>query len=309
MPRCARVKNFDCVYHIMVRSISDTPLFKCNQDKDVYLKLIKKYRETFLFKVYAYCIMDTHAHILIDCSGADISMIMHGINQCYAQYFNRTYERHGHLFQDRFKSKIQYDDRSLINVSAYINKNPKDIKGYKGIEEKYRYSSFGIYMGIRNDEYGILNPDYILDQFGNDPIAARNSYFEFVRRFDEESETDDTEFRHERAEYRSERSVIVRNIPLEKVVDFAAKYTKTDKKYINIKYVKDVMEMKALSAFLMRCLCDMKEKDICKRMGNITQTHAARLYHIGLKLIEEKVEYNNIIHDFLAQRASYGVAI
>jgi hypothetical protein len=229
---------------------------------------------------------------------------MHGINQCYAMYFNRTYERHGHLFQDRFKSKIQYDDRSLINVSAYIHKNPKDIKGYKGIEERYRYSSFGVYMGVRKDEYGILDPYYILNQFSNDLIAARKNYLEFVRRYDEDSETEDIEFRHERAEYRSERSIIVRNISPEKVIDFTASYTKTDRRYINIKYVKDVMVMKALSAFLMRCLCDMKEKDICRNMGNITQTHAARLYNMGMKYIKEKAEYRNIVQDFLDQKAS-----
>ena len=304
MPRHARVKSFDSIYHIMVRSISDTPLFKCHQDKDVYLKIIKKYQGTFLLKVYAYCLMDSHAHMLIDCSGADISKIMHGINQCYAQYFNREYKRHGHLFQDRFKSKIVYDDRSLINASAYINKNPKDIKGYKGIEEKYRYSSFGIYMGIRNDEYDILDPYFVLNQFSNDLIVARKRYIEFIRRYDEDSEPEDMEFRHEVAEYRSERSILVRRVSPEKVVEFTSSYTNTDKKYINIKYIKDVKELKALSAFLMRCLCDMKEKDICSNMGNITQTHAARLYNIGRKLIEEKDEYRNIIQDFLTQTAS-----
>lgn len=304
MPRHARVKSFDSVYHIMVRSISDTPLFKCYQDKDVYLKLIKRYQEIFLFKVYAYCLMDNHAHILIDCSGADISKIMHGINQCYAQYFNRTYERHGHLFQDRFKSNILYDDRSLINASAYINKNPKDIKGYKGIEEKYRYSSFGIYMGIRSDDHDILDPFFVLDQFSRDPILASKAYYEFVRRYDENSKTEDMEFRHEVAEYRSERKVLVRNISFEKVIEFTAFYTKIDKKYISIKYIKDVMEMKALSVFLMRCLCDMKEKDICRNIGNITQTYAARLCYMGMEFIKKKAEYSNIIQDFLAQRVS-----
>lgn len=304
MPRHAREKSFDSVYHIMVRSISDTALFKCYQDKDVYLKLIKKYQETYLFKVYAFCLMDNHVHILIDCNGADISKIMHCINQCYAQYFNRKYERHGHLFQDRFKSKIVYDDRSLINVSAYISKNPKDIKGYKGIEEKYRYSSFGIYMGTREDEFKILDPSYVLSHFSNDLFLARQLYLEFVRKYDENSDTEDAEFKHETAEYRSERNILVRNITPEEVVEFVAFYSKTNKKYINIKYVKDVMEMKALSAFLMRCLCDMKEKDICRIMGNITQTHVAKLYNIGIKLIKEKDEYKNILQDFLEKRAS-----
>jgi REP element-mobilizing transposase RayT len=304
LPRCARIKSFDSVYHIMVRSISDAPLFRCSHDKDVYLKFIKKYQETFLFKVYAFCLMDNHAHILINCCGADISKIMHGINQCYAMYYNREHDRRGHLFQDRFKSKILHDDRAIINVSAYINKNPKDKKGYKGKEEKYRYSSFGIYMGVWSDEYGILDPCYVLNQFSKDPIAARRDYFEFAKRYDTDAEPDDMEFRHEAAEYRSELNIIVRNILPEKVVEFAAAYTKIDKKYISIKYIKDVTELKALSAFLMRCLCNMSEKGICRYMGNITQTHAARLYNMGMKLVKEKAEYKNIISDFLEQRAA-----
>jgi hypothetical protein len=78
----------------------------------------------------------------------------------------------------------------------------------------------------------------------------------------------------------------------------------TDKKYINIKYIKDVMEFKSLCAFLMKCLCDIKERDICNNMGNITHTHASRLCHMGIRLIEKKPEYKNIIQDFLSMRAS-----
>ena len=303
MPRCARVKSFDSVYHIMVRSISDVLLFTSDSEKEMYLNLIKKYQEIYLFKVYAYCIMDTHAHMIIDCNGADISKIMHDINQCYAQYYNRTHNRRGHLFQDRFKSIIIFEDRALINISAYINKNAKDIKGYKGREEKYKYSSYGIYAGIRKDEYGILDPYFILNQFSKDIISAKKQYIEFVKRYDEEAEGD-MEFKHERAEYRSERSILVRNITSREVVDFVSHYTNTDRSYINIKYVKTAAELKSLSAFLMRCLCDMSEKIICKEIGNITQSHAAKLCQMAVKLIEEKDEYKNIIKDFLEKRAS-----
>lgn len=304
MPRCARVKSFNSIYHIMVRGISDVRLFRCNADKNMYLHLIKKYQEVYLFKVYAYCIMDTHAHMIIDCNGADISKIMHGINQCYAQYYNRIYNRRGHLFQDRFKSIIIYEDNSLLNTSAYINKNPKDIKGYKGREEKYIYSSFGIYAGIRKDVFGILDPYFILNQFCKDMISARKQYIKFVKEYNEEETDNDMEFSHERAEYRSERKILVRNISSDEVIDFVSSYTMLDKSYIHIKYIKDTAEMKALSALLMKCLCDMNEKDICSKMGNITQSHAARLYHKGIRLIEQKAEYKNIIRDFLDKKAS-----
>ncbi|WDC83583.1 transposase [Caloramator sp. mosi_1] len=58
--------------------------------------------------------MDNHAHFIIDANGADISKIMHFINYKYAMWFNKRYSRHGHLFQDRFKSKIVKDERYLL---------------------------------------------------------------------------------------------------------------------------------------------------------------------------------------------------
>ena len=131
MPRTARIKTVGGMYHIMVRGCSETPLFKNDGDKDAYLKIIKKYQNMYHFKVYAYCLMTTHAHFIIDAIGSDISHIMHSINLSYAIFFNRQYNRHGHVFQDRFKSKLITSDKHLLTLSAYIHSNPKDIIKYK----------------------------------------------------------------------------------------------------------------------------------------------------------------------------------
>ena len=131
MPRCARVKEKDAIYHVMVKSITEIPLFKKDDDKNEYLNLMKKYQTIYGFKVYAYCIMSNHAHFIIDPRGADISKIMHGLNFKYAQTFNKNNKRNGHLFQDRFKSKIVKTDRYLLILSAYIHNNPLKIKGYE----------------------------------------------------------------------------------------------------------------------------------------------------------------------------------
>jgi len=65
MPRLARLKGYDCAYHIMVRSISEVCLYKKNLDKDRYLKTLKKYQDVVDFKAYGYCLMDTHAHFTL----------------------------------------------------------------------------------------------------------------------------------------------------------------------------------------------------------------------------------------------------
>lgn len=304
MPRHARVKSFDSVYHIMIRSISDTPLFKDSADKDRYLKLIKKYQGIYLFKVYGYCLMDTHGHIIIDCAGADISKIMHCINQSYAQYFNYKYGRRGHLFQDRFMSKIVHTDTYLINLTAYIHKNPYVIKAYEGKEETYPYSSYGIYLGLREDIFNIVDADFVLDQFSKDRETAKQDYVEFVKRFKEGDLEEEMEFRHEKAEYRSERKILVRNVKPSEVVEFVASYTHKNNSCINIKYLKKNIEIKSLCALLMRGLCGMSQKDICSEMGNISQSQASRLSLKGYNLISENPEYRDIIKDFLQKRAS-----
>lgn len=127
IPRTARVKSPAGIYHIMIRSISDTPLFKNDIDKNKYLELIRKNQNIFLFKMYSYCLMTTHAHFIIDSAGADVSKFMKAINLSYAIYFNKKYNRHGHLFQGRFKSKLITNDKYLIMLSAYIHSNVKDL--------------------------------------------------------------------------------------------------------------------------------------------------------------------------------------
>lgn len=285
-----------------MKSISEIFLFKNSADMDMYLKIIKRYQEMFIFKVHAYCLMDTYAQMLIDCNGTDISKVMHGINQSYAQYYNNAHKRHGPLFESRFKNRIISEDKSIINISAYINKIPGYLERYAGTEEEYRYSSYGIYLGIRDDEFGVLDPYCILSQFGENAIHAREQYHRFVMDYDEGKESYDMKFDSQRSEYRSEKNILVRNITPDEVVDFVASYINKDKVSIKINYIKDACEIKALSAFLMRCLCDMSQKLICSEIGNISQSHASKLCRTGLKLIEEKPEYRNIINDFLRKK-------
>jgi len=153
MPRMARVKTYDAIFHVMARSISEVDLFKDEEDKKTYLLFVRKYQKLYKFRVYGYCLMDNHVHLMIDVNGSDISKVMHGINFSYAQYYNRRHKRHGHLFQDRFKSKIVKDDRYLISLSAYIHNNPMDIPKYNTCPEKYCFSSLAVYLGLRQDSF------------------------------------------------------------------------------------------------------------------------------------------------------------
>ena len=299
MPRTARIKSEDSIYHIMIRSISELKLYKENSDKEKYLHLIQKYQCKFGFKIYAYCLMDNHGHLLIDANGGDISTIMHSINQCYAQYFNRKYKRHGHVFQDRFKSKIIKNDKYLITLSAYIHNNPKDIEGYSNCAEKYRYSTLGVYLGLKKDEFNIIDTKYILQMFSEELKSAKKLYKEFMNKCQNEEGEKDIEFAEKNTEYRSERIIGRRDYTPKDIVDFVIKYTKIDKRKIFIKYNRESTNSKALCAFLMRRFCDFSHKDICKMIGNITQARISSLCFKGMELILNEKNYNAILEEFL----------
>lgn len=300
MARSFRLKVEDAIYHIMSRSISDVPLFKNNEDKKYYLGLIKKYMNIYHFKIYAYCIMDTHIHLLLDPSGADISNIMHCINQCYAQHFNRKYKRHGHIFADRFKSKIVDNEIYLNTVSGYIHNNPKDIPEYADNVHNYEYSSFGIYLGTMEDTYQIVDPLFILNGFGVKTESARKNYLCFVEKCDDIDIKNTINFNTDLSQYNSGRKILSRNYTPKQVLKFVSDYTNQIPSSIHIKYSCKVTEMKSISVLLMRSLCNFKLKDICSVLGNITISRVSRLSAIGVTILTQNPKYSNIIEDFIA---------
>jgi len=54
LPRKAREKHSGAIYHVMCRSISEILLFRDNEDKEYYLKLLKRYSDKYRCAVYAY---------------------------------------------------------------------------------------------------------------------------------------------------------------------------------------------------------------------------------------------------------------
>jgi REP element-mobilizing transposase RayT len=299
MPRCARVKNGGCTYHVMARSISDIPLFKCNKDKDRYLSLLKKYQDIFMFKVYAYCIMDTHAHMLIYANGADISKIMHGVNQSYAQYYNRRYNRHGHVFQDRFKSIIVDNDRYLLTVSAYIHNNPLSIKRYNKCIGKYPYSSMGVYLGVKEDVFDLLDTDFILGMISSDTICARIKYKEFTSLCTNEDKLPSMEFMDEQFQYRSGKRLIIRNFNIDDITAHVSEGLDLRKVGVNIKNNRRLTGYRALCVMLLRSLCNLKCKDICSLLGNITQARVSSLCSKGYELISSDERYRRIVEELI----------
>jgi putative transposase len=306
MPRAARAKSPESIYHIVCRSISEFNLFRDDDDKNYYLDVLVKYCDKFHCKVLAYCLMDTHLHLQFDPQGFDVSRFMHCVNLSYASYYNRKYERHGHVFQGRFESKIIASDKYCLAVSAYIHNNPKDVEGYRDREHEYPFSSMGIYLGMRRDHRGLVDTDFILELFNTpDKQTAVRRYAEFVEgRKKGAALGDGIEKCLGRLVvnvYRSERRVILRDIKPERIMDMVARTLGiTLKEGIHIKYGRAFEGFRTYTAFVLRVLGGLSYREICGLMGNISLSGAAELCRRGYNLLLEGGVYRGIFDRLLS---------
>lgn len=179
MPRFQRIRGEYSTYHIVQRGNERKNIFENESDKSRFLETLVKAKEKYNFLVYCYCLMDNHFHLLINDNGNDISKLMKSINVSYVAYFNRTYDRIGHLFQDRFKSELVQDDRYLLAVSRYIHNNPVKA-GLVAKPDMYKWSSYVFYSGMAKDYMGLLDTTKVLGCFSTRRDVAIKEYTSFV---------------------------------------------------------------------------------------------------------------------------------
>ncbi|GAA0435417.1 hypothetical protein GCM10008983_10000 [Lentibacillus halophilus] len=65
MARKARVKSKSGIYHVMLRGVNRQEIFHDDEDCEKYLEIIKKYKARTAIKVYAWCLMNNHVHLLL----------------------------------------------------------------------------------------------------------------------------------------------------------------------------------------------------------------------------------------------------
>lgn len=173
MPRIKREVSETGIYHVMSRGNARNSIFIDNQDKGKYIAILREKMGKSNFSLYAYCIMDNHSHLIIKENDMTLRDIMKSINISYASYFNKKYDRVGHVFQDRYLSEPILDDKYLLAVVRYIHNNPVKAKLVQRCEE-YQWSSYINY--IENNDSDIVNTEFVLSLFSKD-ISERRKLF------------------------------------------------------------------------------------------------------------------------------------
>lgn len=124
MPRTARIKSESGIYHIIMRGINRQILFEDEEDCTKFIQVLQRYKEICEYKLYAYCLMGNHLHLLMMEGKEPLETVMRKICGSYVFWYNKKYSRIGYLFQDRFKSEPVEDEAYLLTVFRYIFQNP-----------------------------------------------------------------------------------------------------------------------------------------------------------------------------------------
>ncbi|WP_110942820.1 transposase [Geosporobacter subterraneus] len=163
MARMARIRSKTGIYHIMLRGIDKRKIFIDDEDRTKFIEKLIKAKETAGFRLYGYCLMDNHVHLLIG-ESEEIGISIKRITVGYVQWHNTKHERTGHLFQNRYMSEVVETEGYLMNVLRYIHQNPVKAKMME-LAKDYPWSSYHQYLSTYKGQGSFIDTQLIQSYF------------------------------------------------------------------------------------------------------------------------------------------------
>ena len=191
MPRSARLDAPGVLHHVMIRGIERGKIFKDDTDRHNLLERLAVLLSETQTECYAWALIPNHAHFLFRSGPFGLPTLMRRLLTGYAVTFNHRHQRHGQLFQNRYKSIICQEDVYLKELVRYIHLNPLRAKLVSRFEMlgRYRYCGHGVLLGKWKQPW--QNTDYVLGFFGTTLRSSRNNYRAYVEKGIEEGRRED----------------------------------------------------------------------------------------------------------------------
>jgi len=182
MPRSARLDSPGTLHHVIIRGIERRRIVDDDMDRQFFVDRLGKLSTALETPVYAWALMKNHAHILLRSGNAGLSEFMRKLLTGYAITYNRRHHRHGHLFQNRYKSIVCEEDTYFKELVRYIHLNPLRAGLVETLSKLnwYRWSGHSVVMGRRKSIWQAR--DYVLRCFGDTGKTARDNYRAYVKK-------------------------------------------------------------------------------------------------------------------------------
>ena len=181
MPRGPRLDTPGTLHHVILRGIEQRRIVDDDLDRENFINRLGRLAEDSHTSVYAWALLDNHAHILMRSGPAGISAFMRSVLTGYAVSYNLRHHRHGHLFQNRYKSIVCEEDAYFMELVRYIHLNPLRAGIVDSLAQLDRYPWCGHCVVMAHCDAHWQDRDYVLTWFGKTGRQAKRAYREFVK--------------------------------------------------------------------------------------------------------------------------------
>jgi len=134
----------------MIRGVERRVIFRCHSDYEDYVTRFGLLVRELGFVVLAWCLIDNHAHFLLQAGNVPLGVLMARLNSRHALRFNRANDRVGHLVQGRYKAQLIEDESGVARGAAYVLGNAirhRIARPEHG--DEYPWSGLGALVGRR----------------------------------------------------------------------------------------------------------------------------------------------------------------
>jgi REP element-mobilizing transposase RayT len=112
-------------FHVYARALASAGLlFLDDADRRRFVQLLWHAVRLHAWTCHAFCLMGTHYHLVIETDRGSLSGGAHRLNSLYATGFNERHGRFGHVFSERFSTRVIESEDYLFDVCAYVLLNP-----------------------------------------------------------------------------------------------------------------------------------------------------------------------------------------
>ena len=170
MPHTAREKSSTGYYHVVPKGIHDQIIFETDEDRRIYLELLRQARDKTSILIHAYALMSNHVHLVLEDERDELSSFMKFVDERYGMHVAEVTGRKGGVFVRPFWSEPIENDTYLLCAVRYVHANP----AVAGIcpASAYEWSSAKDYLG----RSGIAETRMVLDMLG-----GRDGFIAFSR--------------------------------------------------------------------------------------------------------------------------------
>jgi REP element-mobilizing transposase RayT/predicted HTH domain antitoxin len=181
MPRQARLDAPGTLHHVVVRGIERRQIVNDNRDRSDFVSRMGKIAAETQTLIYAWALLNNHAHIFLRSGPSGLPSYMRRLLSGYAISYNIRHRRHGHLFQNRYKSIVCEEDPYFKELIRYIHLNPlrAGLVDTLSLLDKYRWCGHSVLMGKFQNNW--QDRDYVLKWFGTTEGEAKRRYRQFVK--------------------------------------------------------------------------------------------------------------------------------